>query len=90
VDTKDNERFCRLHISPALLRAGCLDFLAAEHDVTDVQRTVTKHQTGAHAKTTDCAVALHIDLWRFDVDFLQASLERRQIESTVLGAESTL
>jgi len=25
----------------------------------------TEHQASAHAQATDCAVALHIDLWRF-------------------------
>ncbi len=52
-DTKDNERFRRLHISSALLRAGCRDFLAADDDVTDVQRVATEHQASAHAEATN-------------------------------------
>jgi len=87
-DTKDNERFCRLHISPALLRAGCLNFLAIDQYKANLCRTVTEHQASAHAEAIDGAVALHIDLRRFDVVFLQASLERRQIEAAVIGAKS--
>lgn len=48
----------------------------------------TGHQASAHAEPTDCAVALHIDLWRFDAVFIEARLERRQIEAVILGAES--
>ncbi len=33
-------------------------------------------------------VALHIDLWRFDVVFLQACFESRHIEASVLGPDS--
>ena len=39
----------------------------------------TEHQASAHAEATDGAVALHINLRRFDVVFFQASLERRQV-----------
>jgi len=49
-----------------------------------------EHQASAHVEATDGAVALHIDLWRFDVVFRQASLERPQIEAAVLGAKSVL
>jgi hypothetical protein len=51
-----------------------LDFLPSDHDETDLCRTATKHQASAHAEATDCAVALHINVWRFNVVFLQASL----------------
>ena len=56
-----------------LLRAGCRIFLAADNNVADLQRVTPQHQTGAHAEATDGAVPLHIDRWRFDVVFLQAS-----------------
>jgi hypothetical protein len=87
-DTKDNERFCRLHISSALLRAERSDFLAVDYHKTNFSHLSPEHQASAHAETTDGAVALHINLWRFNVVFLQASLERRQLEAAVLSAKS--
>ena len=56
------------------------------------QSRTLPHDDGAlsqpYAETTDGAVALHIDFRRFDIVFLQARFERRQIEAAVLGAES--
>ena len=53
---------------------GRLNFLAADHHKAKLCRMVTEHQASAHAEATDGAVVFHIDLWRFDVVFLQASL----------------
>jgi hypothetical protein len=64
--------------------------LSVDYNVTNFQRVASEHQASADAKSTDCAVALRIDLWRFDVVFLQASFKRRQIETAVFSAESIL
>jgi hypothetical protein len=78
-DTKDNERFCRLHISSALLPTGRCDFLAVDCHKINFSHLSPELQASVHAEATDGGVALHIDLWRFNVVFLQASVERRQV-----------
>jgi hypothetical protein len=78
-DTKDNERFRRLHIASALLPTGRCDFLAVDCHKINFSHLSPEHQASAHAEATDVAVALHINLRRFDVVFFQASLERRQV-----------
>jgi len=60
----------RLPLASPLLRPWYRDFLAANDDVADFQRVTPEHQTGAHAKSTDRAVAVHIDFRRFDAAFL--------------------
>ena len=57
-------RHCRLRFPSALLRAGCRDFLAADNDVTDLQRVAPEHQTSTHAEPTDRAVTVRIDVTR--------------------------
>jgi len=67
----------RLASSPSVLFASspsCRDLLAADHNATNLRRVAPEHQTGAHAKPTDGAVAVHIDIrWSQAVVF-QATL----------------
>jgi hypothetical protein len=53
----------------AFLRARRREFLAVDHHKATLSRVATEHQASAHAEAADGAVALHIDLWRFDVVF---------------------
>jgi hypothetical protein len=85
---KFRSRLCRF--SSALLCTGCRDFFAADDNVTNFQRVATERQTGAHPESTNGAVALHIDVGRSQVVFLQARLERRQIKGAVVGAKRVL
>lgn len=64
------------------------DFLTVDDDVTEL--VTPQHQACTHPKSTDCGMTIHIDLWRFDFVFLQARLERGQIETAVVGAKSVL
>lgn len=77
-------------LPPVLLPGRYRDFHSVNHHKSLLCRMATEHQARAHAEATNRPVARHIGLWRFDAVFLQASLERRQIEATVLGAESIL